>query len=148
MKNNLRIILFTIAFTTGCASMFIGGGSLVTNGYRPLKIIAQYRVEGAVPPNVEYLLIETEKGKAIFEKSPDGSGTLFQTYWNDKDGDHYSAWVKSRHGYEYIMPTGKTGPVKKYLYPAGFYSVQTIGGVARPVPSTQIDPVATLYPKN
>jgi len=32
-------------------------------------------------------------------------------------------------------------------YPKGFYSIETIDGIARPVPIPGIDPVATLIPE-
>jgi hypothetical protein len=127
--------------------MFMEGGSLVSANYKPQKILVTYGTEGTVPPGVTYLLIETDRGMAIFERSQDGSGTLFHTHWRDQQGDHFAGWVATSHGYEFILPLDRSQPAKKFVYPKGYYSVTEIDGVSRPVPMTQMDPVARLIPK-
>jgi hypothetical protein len=131
----------------GCASMFMKGGSLAPAGYQPQKVLITYRAEGAVPPGAEYLLVLTEKGEALFERSPDGSGALFETRWSDEKGTHFAGWVATSHAYEFVVPKDRTQPAKRYVYPKGYYSLQTIGDQERPVPAVAVDPVATLFPK-
>ncbi len=131
----------------GCASMFMQGGSLVKEGYQPKKVVVAYKAVGTVPAGVEYQLVETEKGPAIFERSADGSGTLFETHWKDDQGDHFAGWVATSHGYEFVVPANRKKEAKKFVYPKGFYSLSTINNIERPVPSVPIEPVAKLIPK-
>ncbi len=145
MRKTVWIWLFGALLLFGCASAFMKGGDLARRGYKPQKVLATYRAEGTVPQGVEYLLIETEKGPAIFERSPDGSGALFLTRWQDEKGDHYAGWVATSHGYEFVKR--QDGKVEKYVYPKGYFTVKEIDGVRRPVPAVKLDPVATLIPK-
>ena len=136
----------------GCASMFLGGGSIVSDDYKMPKVVVAYRAEGTVPARVEYFLVESEEGLAMFERSEDGSGTLHQTRWTDEQGDHFAAWVKGGsahgHGYEFIVPLEKSKNAKRFVYPAGTYTVKTIDGIRRPVPrNPDTQPVAVLIPK-
>jgi hypothetical protein len=157
MKNSQKIlkVLLTVTvvcFTSlGCASMYsmiMQGGTIVPNGYEVQKVIVAYRAEGTVPARIQYFLVETDKGQAIFERSEDGSGTLFQTHWIDDQGDHFAGWVFNRHGYEFVIPTDRTKEGKKYFYPARTYAIKTIDGIRRPVPDDiEIKPVARLIPK-
>jgi hypothetical protein len=148
MKKADRMWLVGMMFLFGCASMFMKGGDLVEKGYTPQKVLITYKAEGAVPQGVEYMLIETEKGQAIFERSPDGSGALFLTRWQDEKGDHFAGWVATSHGYEFVIPKDRTGKGEKYVYPAGYYQIKEIGGIQRPVPVVKIDPAAVLVPKS
>ena len=152
MKNTFRrtiivlsVILVFIAF--GCASAFMKGGSLVKAGYQAKKVIVSYRAEGIVPPEVKYLLVDTENGEAMFEKSKDGSGTLFLTRWHDAQGDHFAGWVATSHGYEFIVPVDRKKEAKKFVYPKGTYTLKEIGGQFRPVPTNPVEPVARLIPE-
>ena len=147
MKKGGKIWIFGLALLFGCASMFMKGGDLAPRGYKPQKVLATYKAEGTVPQGVEYQLVETGKGQAIFERSPDGSGALFLTRWQDDKGDHYAGWVAKSHGYEFVMARDGTGKGEKYVYPAGYYTVKQVEGISRPVPVVKVDPVATLTPK-
>jgi len=146
MKKASCIVAVLAVGIAACASMFMKGGDLVDERYQPKKILVTYSAEGNVPAGVQYFLIETDKGPAIFERSQNGSGALFLTRWQDKDGDHYAGWVATSHGYEYVIAK-RTGIVKKYVYPKGYYSVKEVDGQERPVPDVPIDPVAKLIPK-
>jgi hypothetical protein len=139
------LIALMVAF--GCASMFMKGGTLAPAGYQPQKILITYRAEGTVPPGISYFLVLTEKGEALFERNADGSGALFETRWSDDKGDHFAGWVATSHGYEFVIPRDRRLSAKRYVYPAGTYSVQNIGGQERPVPAVKMDPVTTLIPK-
>lgn len=145
MRKSFIVCIISCMFVFGCASMFMKGGALVDAGYKPQQILIKYRAEGTRPVGVEYWLVETEKGPAIFERSQDGSGALFLTRWTDKDGDHYAGWVATSHAFEYVIAPDKSG--KKYVYPKGYYSLETINGIERPVPAVKMEPVATLIPK-
>ena len=136
-----------LIFATGCASMFMKGGSLAPAGYQPQKVLVTYKAEGAVPPGATYLLIMNDKGEAMFERSVDGSGALFETKWSDDKGDHFAGWVATSHAYEFMVPKDRNKPAKRCVYPAGFYTLQSVGGRERPVPVTAVDPVATLTPQ-
>ena len=155
MKNsqNVMQVLLTIIIgcfiLTGCASMFMKGGALAPKGYKIQKELVAYRAEGTVPAGVQYLLIETDKSQAIFERSDkDGSGALFLTRWTDDQGDHFAGWVAKSHGYEFVIPADRTKEGKKYVYPVGTYKIRTIDGIQRPVPNDlKTEPVARLIPK-
>ena len=140
------LMIYTILLLTACASMFMQGGSLAPAGYNA-NIVVNYDAKGTVPPGITYHLIKADKGEAIFERSPDGSGALFETHWSDNDGDHFAGWVATSHGYEFVIPKDRKKPAKKYVYPAGNYDLKEKDGITRPVPNTPIDPVATLTPK-
>lgn len=147
MKKNLVGLLAAAFLVTGCASAFMKGGTLVKEGYQPKRVIVAYKAVGTVPPNVEYQLVETEKGTAMFERSNDGSGTLFETHWKDGQGDHFAGWVATSHGFEFVVPADRKKEAKRYVYPKGYYTLTTINGIERPVPSVALEPVAKLKPK-
>ncbi len=107
--------IFISIISVGCASMFMKGGTLAPAGYQPQKVLVTYQAEGTVPPNAEYLLVQTEKGETMFERSADGSGTLFETRWSDDQGDHFAGWVATSHGYEFIVPKDRKLPAKRFV---------------------------------
>lgn len=146
-RRKVLMVVLAVAFVAGCASMFMKGGSLAPAGYQPQKVLVTYTAEGTVPPGISYLLVQTEKGEALFERSADGSGALFETKWTDDKGDHFAGWVATSHAYEFVVPKDRKKVAKRYVYPAGFYTLQTVGEQERPVPVTAVDPVATLVPK-
>jgi hypothetical protein len=146
-KTAVGLAVLALVLSTACASMFMKGGSLVTVGYQPQQVLVTYRAEGTVPPGATYLLVRTEKGEAMFERSADGSGALFETRWTDDKGDHFAGWVATSHAYEFVVPMDRMQAAKRYVYPAGFYTLQSVGGQERPVPVAAVEPVATLIPK-
>lgn len=146
-------LIVGLAFLSGCASMALHGGSLVSrNDSYIQEYLVTYRAEGAVPEGQTYHLVRTEKGLAVFEQAKDGSGALFETLWEDSDGDHFASWIylpgggSSRHGYEFVVPKDRTRNALRYVYPWGTYRVQEIDGIKRPVPANPVEPVATLIP--
>ena len=62
--------------------------------------------------NVNYCLVETEKGLAFLEQEQGGNSTLANLHWRDSDGDHFAVWISflSRQGgaVEYIIPFDRT----------------------------------------
>lgn len=150
MNNNLKILITLLIFSilAGCASMFINGGTLVSEGYKIENVMVAYRTEGIVPERIQYFLVEIDEQQAIFERSEDGSGVLFETHWKDSQGDHFSGWVYKRHGYEFIIPTDRLKEGKKYVYPVNTYRIKTINGIERPVPNDKtVKAIARLIPK-
>ncbi len=145
----LRLVIAgtLIVFLFGCASAFIKGGALVKAGYVPQEVLITYKAEGIVPPNVEYQLVNSKWGEAMFEKSPDGSGVLFLLRWEDDEGEHFGGWVARSTGYEFVVPRDRTKNVKKYVYVAGTYRYEKMGNSGRLVSDIKVDPVATLIPK-
>ncbi|HUL22957.1 MAG TPA: hypothetical protein VLZ10_15985 [Thermodesulfobacteriota bacterium] len=146
-RTKVFVLFLVVFFVLGCASAFMKGGSLVRAGYQAKKVIVSYRAEGIVPQGAKYLLIETGTGQAIFEKSADGSGALFETRWHDDKGDHFAGWVATSHGYEFIVPVDRKKEAKKFVYPAKTYTVKEISGIWRPVPLNPVEPVARLIPE-
>ena len=164
--SNLFYFSIMLFLLSGCAtvmSTFSQGGKVVPKGYNIQKVIVAYRAEGEVPARVQYFLIETDEGLAIFERSEDGSGSLLQTRWQDDQGDHFAVWVSppfipirlqsSKHyrggpAYEFVVPFDRSKEAKRFVYQKGKFTIQIINGIARPVPKDpEIKPVATLIPK-
>jgi len=161
------VMLFLLAGCAATLSTFAQGGKMVPKGYNIQKVIVAYRAEGEVPARVQYFLIETDEGLAIFERSENGSGTLFQAHWQDDQGDHFASWliplpgfsllvarpVPSLSGccgpaYEFIVPLDRSKEVKRFVYPKQTYSIKKINWISRPVPKDpKTEPVATLIPK-
>ncbi len=148
----------------GCASVFMQGGTIVPEDYQVQKVIVSYRAEGTVPERIQYFLVETDRGLAIFERSEDGSGCLMQTHWQDDQCDHFAAWISPSYvpkrfqgrkfgagmgpAYEFVVPFDRSKEAKKFVYEKGTYRVQAIDGMWRPVPKDpKTEPVATLIPK-
>lgn len=108
--------LATVA-SMGCASMFLNGGKLAdhdyakgrTDGYKVVKCTLLSNNSAINSPNTTYFLVDG----GLFERSPDGSGTLIQNRWQEADGDHYFAWVQSS-GWEYVIP--KSGAPTRIVY--------------------------------
>ena len=136
-----------VLLVSGCYSSPLKGGRVVFAGYKPPKVLVSYQTEGTVPSTAKYLLVEGERGEAILERDPDGSGTLFENRWSDAEGDHFSGWIASSHGYEFVVPADRTKPARKYVYPGGSYRIRSTNGIDRPVPEVKPDPVATLIPE-
>jgi hypothetical protein len=159
------IMLFLLSGCATVMSTFSQGGKVVTKDYNIQKVIVAYRAEGEVPARVQYFLVETDEGLAIFERSEDGSGTLIQAHWQDDQGDHFASWVIPLPGfsflferprlsgccgpaYEFIVPLDRSKKAKKFVYPKQTYSIKKINWISRPVPKDpKTEPVATLIPK-
>jgi hypothetical protein len=137
-------VLSTVFFTTGCASMFMKGGVLVPEDFKP-KVLVKYKAEGQVPPGAKYSLVRSDEGVGILEYTGEGS-VLFTNHWRTETDDHYFGWVATSHGYEFVIPIDRTQPGKKYVYPARTYDVETVEDSERPVSQTRVSPVATLTP--
>lgn len=144
---NIFVVGVCALFLVACASAFMKGGALVSSGYKPTKVLVAYQTQGPAPAGIEYQLIETPDGPAMFERSPDGSGALFLTRWRDVDGDHFAGWVATSHGFEFVVPVDRTKNAKRYVYPKGTYRLVEVDGKTRPVPKTKVEPITQLVPK-
>jgi hypothetical protein len=107
--------------TAGCASWFLHGAKLADHDYAK-DHPGGYRVVGCAmisdgtpvpPPNTTYHVVTDGAATGLFERSPDGTGSLIENHWQAKDGDHYFVWVKQT-GWEMVLP--KEGPPKRLVY--------------------------------
>lgn len=117
---------------SGCVS----GGGLTPRKASDYKVLMYYRPEPG-GPNADYYLIETEKGPAVLEQEQGDSGALADLHWRASDGDHFAIWISflSRQGgaFEYVIPFDRTQPAKRFVYPAGSYTLMEMDGIERPV---------------
>lgn len=127
------IVAVAVLILSGC----ISGGSLnlgKASGYN--KTLVSYRLEHG-GSNVNYCLVETEKGLAFLEQEQGGNSTLANLHWRDSDGDHFAVWISflSRQGgaVEYIIPFDRTQPAKRFHYPVGSYTIIDMNGIERPI---------------
>jgi hypothetical protein len=132
--------------TVGCASMFMKGGELVDDDFVVEEVLVSYQAEGIVPPGVSYQLVRHDGDLAMFEKSADGSGALMQTHWTDADADHFAGWVATGPAFEFVVPTDRTLPASRFVYPDDTYEVEEVDGEDRPIPSGAVAPVTRLLP--
>lgn len=154
------LLVIAAVFLTGCTTIkntHFQGGTIVPNNYHVPNIIVTYQAGENCPARIQYFLIETAKGLAIFERSEDGSGALFQDNWQDENGDHFVGWVspiRSKHAtgggpaYEYIVPLDRSKEAKRIVYPKMKYKLEPVGRAMRPIST---DPekrsICTLVPK-
>ena len=146
----LGALFTTIIFITGCATILnpmLMGGSIVNTEYQPKKILVSYHADGDVPKNAKYYLVETEQGEAILEKIDNGTSALIATHWRDELGDHFSSWVATGPGFEFIVPLDRTKPASRYVYPMGQYSADRKRGIGVVVPKKSFQPSTTLTPE-
>jgi len=151
---SLILIAFACIVLPGCVNMVFHGGQFVKNDNRIKQVLVRYKAESAVPPDTEYMLVQTDKGLAVFEQYGKEGGCLIETHWTDHDGDHFASWIygagggNSMHGYEFIVPADRTKNALRYIYLSGTYLIQEINGIKRPVPVSRVEPVTTLIPIN
>lgn len=145
----LLSVLMAAGLMAACASMYMGGGSLVDPGYKPQQILVTYRNEGTVPPNTEYLLVRTERGEAIYERNTiKDDGALFETRWSDAEGDHFAGWVAMVGlAFEVVVPKDRRKPAKRFVYTTGNWESIKVDGIERPVPRQPKAPDSMLIPK-
>jgi hypothetical protein len=124
MRHAQAVVVATCVLSTACAAMFMHGGKIVDKGYMPATIKGTFTVpkcnmtDGSTqdgPAGVEYQLVVDPKGSGIFEKSPDGSGSVITNTWSDDKADHYFGWVRST-GWEYVMPKDPAGQASRVVY--------------------------------
>ena len=141
-----RLTFLACFLFANCASFFLHGGSIVDSDYRA-DVIVEYTAQEFVPAGYSYSLVRVEAGEAIFERNASGGGSLFTNHWNENGEDHYCLWVRNGEAFEVVIPEDRTQPGKKYAYNPGYYTIEVIDGVERPVPTVRVEPVAVLIPK-
>lgn len=142
-------LLAVLLLLTGCVS----GGKLVSKDFTPQQTLVSYRAEGIFPEGTEYALVQTEQGLAMHERVFGQTGALAEEHWVEADGDHFVAWIKAMStlgpAYEFIVPADRAQVARRYVYPAGTYTVRTVGESKRPLPShPQKTPATWLIPKD
>jgi hypothetical protein len=119
-------LLAVVVATTGCASMFLHGGRLGKKGTATTGALAKWDVPAChghdgrsfpPPAGIRYFLMKGPAGEELFEQSSDGSGAIITNRWNDTEGTHFYAWVKSS-GWEYIL-SGPGQPGRRLVYVNG-----------------------------
>jgi hypothetical protein len=161
------IMLFLLAGCAATMSTFAKGGTVVPKDYEIQKEIVAYRAYGNVPADVQYYLVETSEGLAIFEHKIGDYGYLHQAHWQDNEGDHFASWVipfpgfstivirpiQSLSGccgpaYEFVVPFDRSKEAKMYRYPKQTYTIKKINWIKRPVPKDpETKPDGRLIPK-
>lgn len=138
----MRQFVCLLPLMSGCASMFLHGAKLADHDYAPGQT-GGYRVVGCAqiadatpvpPPTTTYHFITDAGGTELFERSPDGSGSLIDNKWQADDGEHYFVWVKST-GWEFVVH--KDGPPTRLVY----VNVSELAGtdhVTRPTTKPQV----------
>jgi hypothetical protein len=124
----LSFSLFAAAGTSASAGFFLQGARKAKAD--PQDVIAKYDIEPCVmiadgspagAPGAEYWLFEESGELRLFERSGRGDGAIIENHWKDEDGDHFFAWVRSSHGWEYIIPENRTADAVRFVYVKGSY---------------------------
>jgi hypothetical protein len=118
----INALTILIALNAGCAQWFIHGAKLTNHdvaagqpgGYRVVSCTA---TDGSVlpVPNTTYHLVTEGQTTQLFERSPNGTGSLIDNQWSADDGRHYYSWVKDT-GWEFVVPDGKPPTRIVYLH--------------------------------
>lgn len=140
--NRLKsIFIFSIVVLLigGCASTFMAG-SKPHKGV-PTNSIAVYKVPKCInlkdgtaidgPKGYNYYLVKTESGPVLYELDQKGSGAAITNYWRDENGMNFLTYVKTSHGWQYVIPDDKTKPAARKCYVRGTFRVMDVGGVMK-----------------
>jgi len=139
-----RVTLVSLLLVaTACAT--VEGGEWVKDDYQA-KVLQSYQSEGEVDPTVSQQLVETDKGLGFLQRDSDGKGLLFQTHWSDAHGDHFAVWLKGSIALEVVIPADRSQPGYRFIYPSGFYEVETRGELEHPVPNVLVPAGSKLTP--
>ncbi len=125
---------------SGCASMFMVGGVIVTE-ISPGKTIATYKipqckntVSGSIvkgPKDGIYKIVETENGPILYELSKDGEAWAMTNYWKDENGMNFVGYIRTSHAYHFIIPDDKSKPAERNVYFKNTYTVEKVDGVLK-----------------
>jgi len=144
------IITFSLLFS-GClamAGMYSYGTKFVSDSYKIPKIIVAYNTDGIVPEGVEYLLIETQDGLAVFERELGGGGTLIKNHFQDEKGDHFFGGIIGGVCFEYVIPIDRTKEGYRYVHPNGSITSKKIDGIEYIASKNpDVKPVTKLIPR-
>lgn len=99
-------------------------------------------------PEATYHLIKEEGQVSLFERGPDGTGTLIQNRWTGSDGDHYFGWVTGMGiaaGWEFVIPEDKSQSGKRLAFESVRYDKKSDGSI-RPVSTPDYECRLTRLP--
>ena len=123
----------------GCASSFMVGSQPHTGV--PDNAIASYTIptcnhvsDGTSidgPKDTTYFLVETETGPVLYELDNKGSGAAIANYWKDENGMNFLTYVKTSHGWQYVIPEDGSKPAVRQCYVKGTFRVQNVEGVLK-----------------
>ena len=133
------IILILLLLIIGCASAFMEGSQPHTG--IPSSSIASYKIptckhvtDGSVidgPKDYTYYLVNTTTGPVLYELDKNGKGAAITNYWKDENGMNFLTYVKTSHGWQYIIPEDKTKPAVRQAYVRGTFRVRNVDGVLK-----------------
>lgn len=140
-EKKLRLsLLFSFVFLIcGCASAFMAGSQPHTG--IPGNSIAVYKIptcrhisDGSSidgPKDTAYYLTVTETGPVLYELDSNGDGAAITNYWKDENGMNFLTYVKTSHGWQYVIPEDKTKPAVRQCYVRGTFQVENMEGVLK-----------------
>lgn len=138
-KFRLSLVLTLIILICGCASSFMAGSQPHTG--IPGSSIASYKIltcehisDGSSidgPKDTTYYLAQTDNGPVLYELDSKGSGAAITNYWKDINGMNFLTYVKTSHGWQYVIPEDKTKPAVRQCYVRGTFRVTNVEGVLK-----------------
>jgi hypothetical protein len=141
-KGLYLIAVLSVAVSSIAWAGFFMQGARKAKGDLESQIIRKYTVEPCVliaddtklgAPEVEYWLIKDGEGIALFERDKAGEGSIIENHWSAKDGDHFFVYVRTSHGWEYILPEDRGQDAVRLVYLKGSYEKnEGEDGVTRP----------------
>ena len=136
---SIYILSIVVLLIGGCASTFMAG-SQPHNGV-PANAVAVYTVPKCInqnndstidgPRGITYYLVKTESGPVLYELDQKGSGAAITNYWKDENGMNFLTYVKTSHGWQYVIPDDKTKPAVRKCYVRGTFRVMSVDGVLK-----------------
>jgi hypothetical protein len=140
MKGTKYFYSLLLVVIAGCASAFMAGskphsGDLLGNMVDTYKIPkCTSTTDGSVidgPKDSTYHLVQTETGPVLYELDKNGEGAAITNYWKDENGMNFLTYVKTSHGWHYIVPDDKSRPAVREVYVAHTYRVRNLDGILK-----------------
>ena len=140
VKKLRMLLLFTFVFLFfGCASAFMAGSQ--PHSGIPGSPIAAYKIQTCKhvsdgssidgPRDTMYYLARTDTGLVLYELDSKGNGAAITNYWKDENGMNFLTYVKTSHGWQYVIPEDKTKPAVRQCFVRGTFRVQDVDGVMK-----------------
>lgn len=122
----------------GCSGWFMVGSRPAT--VAPRNALAEYTVSQCVkvkdgspmegPDATYYLASNPAGGLALYELDSGDNGAMITNHWVDGAGDHFFTFVKTSHGWEYVIAPDRSGG-ERLVFPSGTYTTTEEKGVLR-----------------
>jgi hypothetical protein len=139
MRARQLVVCLSAVALCGCAGWFMVG-SQSSSGV-PAKAAATYKVptctvvaDGSTiggPATQTYYLEEGAGALVLHELDGRGSGAAITNHWADDAGDHFLTYVKTSHGWEYLVPVDRSQPGTRLAYQEGTFHVDRVDGVLK-----------------